>query len=126
MRFGTTRQKRGAPMRQEAQGFWTRDSRRRFSPTENGHAALYPTVDVTRAYQSDSSSKQPSLSADLSLQVSQRAPPACLLLDRSVHIRGRPICLPPDVSAQWIRASSIRAHTQVRPYVPPQSQRIRL
>jgi len=87
MRQGTTRRKRGAPMRQEDEIFRTRDSRRRFSPTENSHAALHPVSDVTRAYQSDSSSKQPSLSAAPNFQTRILPSPMSIYRDWSVHIR---------------------------------------
>ena len=40
----------------------TRASRRHFTTTENCHAALHRAIGVTRAYQSDTSSKQPSSS----------------------------------------------------------------
>jgi hypothetical protein len=57
MNKGTNRQERERAMRQESSWLWTRDIRGRFSSTKNSHAALQGLAPVTRAYQSDSSSK---------------------------------------------------------------------
>ena len=86
MRRGTIRRKRDRIMRQEEVVFRTRDCRRRYSPTENGHAALRSISSVIRAYQSDSSSKQPPSSAAFSLRIRGR-PKELFSFDRSVHIR---------------------------------------
>jgi hypothetical protein len=90
MKPGTIRRKRGAPMRQEDNLLRTRDSRQRYSPTENGHAALHSTLNVIRAYQNDSSSKHPCSSAALGLKMRIRPSPVAgrFQLTESVHIRG--------------------------------------
>ena len=96
MNQGTIRRKRGAPMRQEDNILWTRDSRQRYSPTENGHAALHLILNVIRAYQNDSSSKHPYSSAALGFKMRVRPPPVAgrFQLTESVHIRGNPLWLP--------------------------------
>ena len=96
MKQGTIRRKRGAPMRQEVKNLRTRDSRQRYSPTENGHAALHLISNVTRAYQNDSSSKHPCSSAALGLKIRIRPSPVPgrFQLTESVHIRGEPACSP--------------------------------
>ncbi len=63
MRPGTIRRTRVPTMRQEGFVLWTRDSRQRYLPTEDCHAALPRTLGATRGYQSDSSSKRPISSA---------------------------------------------------------------
>jgi len=60
------RRTRDGAMRHKALALGTRDRRPRFTPTKNRHAALHPQPGATRAYQSDSSSKQPAGSIECS------------------------------------------------------------
>jgi len=68
MKAGTIQRTRVAALRQGRRPALTRAIRPRYLSTENGHAALRPgtarRLDVTRAYQSDSSSKRPAFSVD--------------------------------------------------------------
>ena len=112
MNRGTIRRKRDRPRRQGVQTSRIRESRRRYSPTENGHAALHAATHVTRAYQSDSSSKQPLSSAAFSPRIRGRPTRKQISLDRSVHIRAviLPIrknsdCNHADVAASFQKAA---------------------
>lgn len=63
MSRGTKRKTRVATMRHGDFVPGTRDARSRRLPTKNRHAATLPLPEVTREYQSDSSSKRPCSSA---------------------------------------------------------------
>ncbi len=62
MQEGTTRRMCDGAMRHMGTSHGTRDTRRHLTTTENCHAALHRAIGVTRVYQSDTSSKQPSSS----------------------------------------------------------------
>ncbi len=68
MKAGTIQRTRAAALRQGSLAARTRDLRQRDLSTENGHAALrleaLSLPGVTRAYQSDSSSKRPAFTVD--------------------------------------------------------------
>jgi hypothetical protein len=68
MKAGTIQRTRDAALRQGGLAARTRALRQRDLSTENGHAALrleaLRLAGVTRAYQSDSSSKRPAFTAD--------------------------------------------------------------
>jgi hypothetical protein len=68
MKAGTIQRIRDAALRQGGLATLTRAIRQRHLSTENGHAALRlgasPRPGVTRAYQSDSSSKRPAFTVD--------------------------------------------------------------
>ena len=63
MAAGTIWRTREFAVRHDGDAIMTRDSRRRFLPTEHCHAALRRATGATRVYQSDSSSKSPAASA---------------------------------------------------------------
>ncbi len=71
--------------RRQGASSWTREDRQRFLPTKHGHAALRRPADVTREYQSDSSSKRPAPSSVIcGLEIQHNRPPPCLYtLDRN-------------------------------------------
>ena len=76
MRLDTNRRIRRYTMRPEAhKAPQTRETRLRYLPTKNCHAALRRYHGVTREYQSDASSRSPALSVSSSLRLHIDLPP---------------------------------------------------
>ena len=76
MRSDTKRRTRHRAMRPGAhKAPQTRETRLRYLPTKNCHAALRRSAGATREYQSDASSRSPALSVSSSLRLHIDLPP---------------------------------------------------